>query len=289
MSTRSVSVAAESLDMSQPSVSRALSRLREHFGDELFVRTRGGMQPTPHALELSPTVDEMIELYNARLLQSSTFEPESSKRCFNIAASDLGLALFLPRLSKQLDDQAPDVSLKGVPLGLHSLIEDLESGAIDVAIGAFPKLYAGVYERTLFNERYVCLVRQDHPIIKRRLSLRRFEEAKHVIVSAKGLGHVHGQVEQEIIDKCPKDRVRVVSHNFLSSALIAMQTDYVVTVPSKITAVLGETSGLRVFQPPVSLPSFDVKEYWHERYHKEPSNQWIRDKVANCFRRNGRN
>jgi len=287
LSNRSVSRAAESLDMSQPSVSRALSRLRNHFNDELFVRTRAGMSPTPHALELQPTVDQMLSLYHSQLTQWYKFDPKTSKRTFNIAASEIGHALFLPRLINQFEAGAPGVTLKGVPLGTHSLTQELESGQIDVALGSFPRLLGGIYERTLFTEQYICIVRSNHPVIKRTLSAERFSQAKHIIVSAKGLGHVHGQVEKLIVEQCPKENIRVVSHDFLACTLIALQTDYVVTVPSKVLNIFRQESGLRAFQPPVKLPSFDVKQYWHERYHKEPSNKWIRDRVASCFRRTG--
>lgn len=284
MRKRSVSLAAESLEMSQPSVSRSLGQLRAHFGDEMFVRTHGGMMPTPHSLELAPTIDEMLVLYHSRLTQSRRFEPETTHRTFKIAATEIGHVLFLPRLFNRFETRAPHALLIGVPLGLHSLIEELETGETDVAIGAFPKLYTGVYERTLFKAHYVCLVRSDHPHIKRTLSLKRFQQAKHIIASAKGLGHAHGQIEKQIFKVCPKENIRLVSHNFFSCALIALQTDYIVTLPSEVLAGFGKNPGFRTFAPPMKLPSFDVKQYWHERYHREPSNKWIRRQIAECFR-----
>lgn len=285
MQSRNVSATAEALAMPQSSVSRSLSKMREHFGDELFVRTRGGMRPTPHALELQPVIEQMLSLYNDRLLQASSFEPGTSVRSFRISASDIGLALFIPRLCQIIEEVAPQVSLQGVPLGLNGLAEDLETGKIDVAIGSFPKLVAGIYERTIFKERYVCVVRADHPVVGKRLTQRQFKDMQHIVVSTKGLGHIHSQVEQEIKAKCRKEQIRVVSYNFLSSVLIAMQTDYVVTVPSMVVKVLGDNGLFRVFDPPIALPSFAVKAYWHERFHKEPSNRWIRALIADCFPR----
>ncbi len=281
---RSVSQAAEMLDLSQPSVSRCLSNLRKHFGDELFVRTRGGMKPTPYAQEIAPTVDEIVSLYYSKLAQMREFDPQTSKRTFKVAALDVGHAYFFPRLISIMEKEAPHVSLKGVPLGLHSLIEELETGETDVAIGAFPKLYAGVYERTLYKDNYVCAVRKDHPNFKGKPSLAEFEQAKHIIASTKGQGHIHELVEKELHKVCPKENIRVVSHNFLSCVLIALHSDYVVTLPSRICEASGQLDNFRLFPHPVDLPTFEVKEYWHERFHKDPSNQWLRNKIADCIK-----
>jgi DNA-binding transcriptional LysR family regulator len=281
---RSVTQAADSLNLSQPSVSRCLSGLRKHFGDELFVNTRGGMKPTPYAQEIAPAVGEILSLYYSKLAQVREFDPKTSKRAFRIAALDVGHAYFFPRLIPFLDNEAPHVTLTGVPLGLHSLIEELETGETDVAIGAFPKLYAGVYERTLYKDKYVCLVRKDHPNFKGNLSLAEFQQAKHIIVSTKGQGHIHELIEKELYKVCPKENIRVVSHNFLSCVLIALHSDYVVTVPSRTCEASGQLANFRIFTHPLELPIFEVKEYWHERYHKDPANQWLRNRIADCVK-----
>ncbi|QIB64973.1 LysR family transcriptional regulator [Kineobactrum salinum] len=281
---RSVSQAADALNLSQPSVSRCLSSLRTHFGDELFVKTRGGMKPTPYAQEIAPAVDEMLSIYYSKLAQMQKFDPLTSKRTFKIAALDVGHAYFFPRLIPVLEKDAPHVSLKGVPLGLHSLIEELETGETDVAIGAFPKLYGGVYERTLYRDNYVCLVRKKHPNFKGKPSLEEFQQARHIIASTKGQGHIHELIEKELHKVVPKDNIRVVSHNFLSCVLIALHSDYVVTLPSRTCEASGQLANFRMFPHPVELPPFEVKEYWHERFHKDPANQWLRNTIADCVK-----
>lgn len=283
--TRSVSQAADVLDLSQPSVSRCLGSLRKHFGDELFVKTRGGMRPTPYALEIAPTVDEMLSLYYSKLAQKRKFDPKTSKRIFNIAALDVGHAYFFQRLIPILEKHAPHVTLKGVPLGLHSLIDELETGETDVAIGAFPKLYGGVYERTLYKDRYVCLVRKDHRDFRSgKLSLEQFKQARHIIVSTKGQGHTHEMVEKELHKVCPKENIRVVAHNFLSCVLIAVRSDYVVTLPSRACEAFGQLVNFRTAPHPLDLPTFEVREYWHERFHNDPANQWLRKRIADCVK-----
>jgi len=283
MKKRKVSDVALELNLSQPSISRSLARLREHFDDPLFVRTQHAMEPTPCALEVAPSVDEMLDLYHFQLARRQKFDPAKSKRTFKIAASEVGHMMVFPRLIKILDETAPNIKLTAIPLGLHSLIDQLETGETDMAFGSYPKLYAGVHERILYREHYVCLVRADHPTIKDKLSLADYEQAKHLIVSAQGLGHIHEQAEKQLYDICPEENICVVTHNFLVSALLVEQSNYVATVPSKVAEALGGRNNLRILKPPIKVSSFDAKLYWHERFHREPANQWLRQTIASTF------
>lgn len=283
MKTRKVSKAGEQLDISQPSISRSLARLRTHFGDPLFVRTQHAMEPTPCALEVAPHIDEMLTLYHSRLSQQQRFDPGLSKRTFRIAASEIGHLLLLPNLVNTLATQAPMIRLKAVPLGLHSLIEELETGQADVAFGAYPKLYAGVYERTLAKESYVCIARSNHPFIKNTLTLEDYSQAEHVIVSAHGLGHIHEQIEKQLFDICPPEKVRVVSHHFLSSILLVEQSNLIATLPSRAATALSERLNIQIFEPPIDIPSFEIKTYWHERFHHDAANQWLRNLISSMF------
>lgn len=242
------------------------------------------MEPTPGALEIAPVVDELLDIYHSRLSQTRQFEPLTSNRTFRIAASEIGHMLLFPPLLKRLEKEAPNVTLKAVPLGLHALIGELETGEVDLAIGAFPSLYAGIYERTLFTEHYLCLLRADDLATRDKMTLSEFKSKDHIIVSAEGMGHFHEQVEKQLYDVCPPENIRVISHSFLLSALIVEQFNFVVSVPSKIFAALGSRLDVRMVKAPIDLPSFEVKQYWHERYHKDAANQWIRREIAECVR-----
>jgi DNA-binding transcriptional LysR family regulator len=170
-------------------------------------------------------------------------------------------------------------------LGFHKLISELEAGKTDVAIGAFPKLYSGVYERTLFKEHYVCLVRVDHPSLgKGKISLNEFQRAQHIIVTVRGLGHIHEQIEQQLLENCTASGVSIVVHNFLLAARLVQESDCIATVPSRVATAMGRAGNLRSLKPPFKIPSFEVKQYWHERFHQDPANQWIRRTLASEFR-----
>lgn len=284
MSKRQVSLVAEDLGQSQPGVSRSLAKLRKHFGDPLFVRAQNEMKPTPCAREIAPGIDEMLDLYYSLLSQKQDFDPMRSRRTFRIAASEIGHSLLFPRLIADFGSFNSLIRLKAVPLGLHSLRDELETGETDVAVGAFPKLYAGVHERRLFTEHYVCLVRGDHPSVGNAISAQQFTDAEHIVVSARGLGHEHEQIEKALYSVCPQDRVRAVSHSFLVAAMLVERSDCVATVPSRIMDILGPSHNLRVLPVPIELPSFEAKLYWHERFHREPANRWIRTVIADYFK-----
>jgi DNA-binding transcriptional LysR family regulator len=284
LSRRSVTKAAVALKLPQPTVSRSLAKLREQFGDPLFVRTKSGMEPTPVATTAADAIAEIVRVYEERLFNPGSFDPARSRREFFIAASDVGHLLVLPRLYLHAAKIAPSVRFTAVPLSTRPLIEELASGEVDIAVGGFPNLFAGVMEQTLYREEYVCLVRQDHPIRGKRFSLADFTAADHVVVSTKSLGHIHQQVEKRLLELCAPARVRMITSSFIVSALVVETTDLVLTVPGAVGKLLAKRSTLRRLAPPIELPGFEVKQYWHERFHRDPANQWLRQCITSFLR-----
>ena len=284
MQHHSVTKVAAALNLPQPTVSRCVARLRKQFRDVLFVRTRSGMEPTSIALAAAPAVDDIVHVYATQLSDPGKFDPKVSRREFALAASDVGHLLVLPRLFSEMASEAPRVKFTAVPLSQRPLIEELQSGEVDLAVGGFPNLFAGVLEQTLYQEEYVCLVRKDHPTIKRQMTLAQFRDCEHVIVSTRTLGHIHQDIEKRLLEICAPERVRIISHSFVVSALIVERTDLVLTVPSAVAELLAQRASFRILSPPVPLPGFEVKQYWHERFHSDSGNQWLRHTIASLFR-----
>ncbi|WP_176592567.1 LysR family transcriptional regulator [Sphingobium sp. EM0848] len=276
--TKSVSLAAETLDMPQPTVSRYLKQLREHFDNQLFVRTHAGLEPTSLALSAAPAVAQALELYRTRLSGALEFDPRTANRNFHIAASDVGHLLILPRLVEWARQEAPGVRFKAVPLGGEKLIAKLESGEVDVAIGSFPALFAGVLEQSLFPESYVCVVPRSF-IPQGRLTMARFKSARHVLVDGRHLGHIHEDVEKIISKLVGVRNITVMAESFLLSAHIAEQSRLILTAPSRLTDIL-KRDAVRILKPPVNLPGFQVKQYWHERFHEDAGHIWLRSILA---------
>lgn len=286
MRDRSVSAVGRRLGIPQPTVSRWLAELRRFFNDPLFVRTRRGMEPTPVALGAAEAVQEIVRLYRVRLLHAGGFDPAQSERNFAIAASDFGHLLVLPLLERHTAESAPRLTFTAAPLDRRPLIEALETGEVDIAVGGFPALYAGVREQVLFREHYVCLVRANHPLCRDgAFTLAAFEAARHVVVSGQALGHVHQAVEKRLLEILPADRVRITSQSFLQAGLFVEQTDLVLTVPAGVARLLAMRGSVQTLPPPLDLPDFEVKQYWHERFHQDPGHVWLRRTVAHCLAR----
>lgn len=281
---RNVTKTAKQLDLSQPAVSRKLAKLRAHFNDPLFVRTGQGLAPTPFAIEIAPSIQQLMLIYQSEIHHHEEFDPSKSERKFSIASTEIGHNLLIPRLLKECSKIAPAIRFDAVRPSTNSMVEKLEIGEIDLALGSYPNLYSGIYEKTLAPESYVCAVRKGHPDIKGTISIEQFEAAEHIIVSTKGVGHIHRQIEKLLFDRCSNDRIRVVSENFITAALLAEETNCIATLPSRLADMFGDRLRLQYIEPPIEVPSFDIKLYWHERFHLAPANQWLREVVTRVIR-----
>lgn len=275
---RRVAAVAESLGLTQPAVSNALSRLRRMMGDELFLRTGRGMEPTPYASQLAEPIAGALATIRDTLERQLEFDPAASVRKFTIAMTDLGEIHFLPRLMRRLAEVAPGVTVSTVRNTSVGLGDELESGRVDIAFGLLPQLKAGFFQRLLFRQRYVCLFRKGHPLDKGSMTLEDFESAQHVVVVAAGTGHA--TVNDAIERRAVRRNVRLSVPHFVALGHILASTDLVATVPERYVRESMGPFNLTYLPLPVPVPEFDVNLFWHARFHKEPGNQWLRSLMA---------
>ena len=278
---RSVSRVAEQLGSSQPAVSNALARLRKLLGDPLFVRTPAGMLPTPFAAQLAEPVARALAAIHGALNQRTAFEPSHSERVFTMGMTDIGEIYFLPTLMRAIAQAAPGVSVSTVRNTAVNLKEEMELGHVDLAIGLLPQLKSGFFRRRLFTQRYVCLFRKGHRLDKRRLSLREFSAAEHVVVESQGTGH--GKVDELLARRGVERKVRLTVPHFVAVGHILRHTDMVATVPERLAQALVEPFGLRYAAHPAPVPEIAIHVFWHAKVHKDPANQWLRNLVFETF------
>lgn len=275
--TRSVSGAADVLDMSQPAVSVALSKLRRHFGDSLFVRTSAGMEPTPLGEGLVRPVREALTALDVVLGHHQAFDPASSHRTFRVCMTDISQLVLLPRLWERLRVSAPHIHIEIVPLSAD-IGRQLESGEADLALGFMPQLEAGFYQTVLFEQTFVCLVSAHHPRVRKSLSLAQFQREDHAVISSSGAAPL--LIDQAIAKQGIQRKVAVKIPNFIGAALVVEHTDLVITIPARLAEVLRDRGELRSFPVPFPLPGYQVKQHWHERYHQDPGSRWLRQVIA---------
>jgi DNA-binding transcriptional LysR family regulator len=281
LAERSVSRAAEALGLSQPAVSNALARLRKLLGDELFLRTPAGMEPTPFAEQLAESVTYGLGMIHGALNQRSSFEPAASTRSFVIGMTDIGEIYFLPQLMERLRRDAPGVTVSTVRNTATSLRDDMEAGKVDLAIGLLPQLKAGFFQRRLFRQRYVCMFRKGHALDKRKLSLSEFAAAEHLLVISEGTGH--GKVDEVLKRSGVERRISLTVPHFVAVGHILQATDLVATVPERLAERMAEPFGLTYVNHPATLPEVAINVFWHAKFHKAPANQWLRSMVFELF------
>ena len=282
MIERRVSSVAESLGVTQPAVSNALKRLRSLLGDELFLRTAQGMQPTSLAEQLAEPIAYAIDTIRAAMNQQMAFDPATAQRNFALGMIDLGEMYFLPPLLARICEHAPGVTLTTVRSNNQSLKEDMETGRVDVSMGLLPQLQGSFFRQRLFRQRFVLAFRKGHPLEGRKApTLAQFLACEHVVVISPGTGH--GEVDRLMERKGIERKVRVTVPHFNAVANILRATDLVATLPIRMAEILGDTYNLTHATHPVMLPEVSIDIFWHARLHRDPANQWLRRLIFELF------
>jgi DNA-binding transcriptional LysR family regulator len=278
---RQISAAARRLGLTQSAVSNALARLRRTFGDELFVRTAHGMQPTPLAQQMAEPIGAAMAQVALALSQRSRFDPATSGRRFTLAMTDVGEVYFMPVLIDRCRAIAPNVEIASIRANGLTLKDDMETGRVDLAIGAFEDVSEALYHRALFRQRFVSMFRKDHPLAKGKVDLARFVAAPHLIVDAaqSPYDRINGLLEKAGVTAGARFRVP----HFTAVPYIVSTSELVVTVPQKLAESAASPFGLKWIEPPLALPTLQTNVFWHRRFNHDPGIQWLRGLIADVF------
>jgi len=281
---RQISSAARRLGLSQSAVSNALARLRRSFGDELFVRTASGMQPTPLASQMAEPIGAAMAQVALALNQRSRFDPATSSRRFVLAMTDVGELYFMPTLIERCRLLAPHVEISSLRVGSAALKQEMEGGRVDLALGPFEDVSEALYQRHLFRQPFVSMFRKGHPLGKGELTLARFAQAEHLLVDAADSPYdrVNTALARAGIGEEGRP-IRFRVPHFTAVPYIVSTTDLVVTVPQKLAERAGPPFGLAWVTPPLELPALQTKLFWHRRFNQDPGNQWLRGLLADVF------
>jgi DNA-binding transcriptional LysR family regulator len=271
--TQSVTLAAERLGMAQAHASVVLAKLRTHFNDQLFSRTSHGMEPTPFARQIYADVAESLDKLASLSGSRAGFDPATAQREFRIGMTDISEIVALPILTNYLQRHAPGVTVEAERTSPDSP-RRLEAGEVDLAVGFMPHLEAGFYQQTLFEQNFVCLASEHHPRVRSRPNKRAFLAESHIVVTTSGTGHAI--VDKVMAEHGYERRVALKVPSFLGVARIVAQTELLVIVPRRLGEALAQQERVRAYAPPLPLPTFAVKQHWHERFHADAGNAWLR-------------
>lgn len=277
----SVVGAAKRLRLSPSAMSRALSRLRETTGDPLLVRAGRGLVPTPRALALQDRVRRLVEESEAVLRPDDLLDLSSLTRTYTLRTSDGFVENFGPELIAAIRAEAPHVRLNFLQKSdkdsapLRDGRVDLETGVVEESIG--PE----VRTQALFRDRLIGVVREGHPIDRRRLSPSWYADAEHVVISRSG--QASGAVDLPFLPANIVRHVRTVVSGFSAAIALARASDLVATVPDRHTTNLRR--GMIGFSLPMPTTEFTVSMLWHPRMEADPAHRWLRTRVRDVCQR----
>ena len=278
---RSVTMAAESLDVTQGAVSSALKRMRTEYGDKLFMLAGRRMEPTAMATSIAPALLESLNAIRKTSGLQTTFDANESNRSFTIRMRDVGEVVVLPALYKRIAAVAPLVKVNVVFAQLEDTVHGLSTGRMDVALGYLPALERNIHKKALFKQKYQCVMRQDHPIARQELTLKRFVAQQHLLVEYAGSGHI--LLERALVEAGAKDGIRVRMPQYLAAPHLVLDSDLIWTCPESLVAELRKYFPLVVKPLPIPMDHFEVDLYWHDRFHKDPANLWFRQQIFDCL------
>jgi DNA-binding transcriptional LysR family regulator len=279
---RSVSQAAEQLGMSQPAVSRALKRMREMLRDPLFVKSRRGVEPTPKALALVACAREVLSKVQMGLFSTPEFIPETFDGKFSVSTTEAAEFWLWPDIFSRLRQLAPRATFRLLRLPTSKIVREFENGTVDLSLGFFPSLHGNnLFQQGVLRVRAICLLRADHPIRGKKLSVKQFAGLEHVVVEAIGRNLM---VDHALAEKKIHRKVVLVTPGYACLVPIISNSDLVATVPWGLGKRLAANSpNLRVIEPPISIPPVLVAQYWHRKFHNDLRNQWLRSVVRDVL------
>ena len=274
---RSVSKAANRLNLSQPAVSGALKKLRLAFNDPLFVRSRQGVRPTPSAVELIAPVKAVLQDIDT-ILSSSDFSPETAEATFTIAATDYAQMTLLAPLMQAVNAQAPNIRFSIVSTDARRMPEQFDRREIDFAITVPEMAPPNVRSKTLFEDRYVCAIDKHHRDPAGAHTLDGFCDLHHVLVAPSSDGFI-GPTDEVLSGLGRKRRVTVSVPNFLSLPGRLEGSDFIAVAPER--SLQPFTDKLDVFPPPFDIPPISMVCLWHDLLDGSPAHIWLREKMSN--------
>ncbi|MEO5734058.1 MAG: LysR family transcriptional regulator [Rubrivivax sp.] len=286
MSEGSLTRAAESLSMTQPAASHALKRLHDWLGETMFVRSAGGMRPTPRAAALWPRVRTALqELEQA--LAPRAFDPARDPAQFRLAMADATAALLAPAMVAGLASARALADLRLVPLTTRDPRTLLLDAQIDLAIGSFPGVMSVVladHERSplhhtrLHQAPYVCAMRPGHPLTEGELTLDRFCSAEHLMVSLSGVPQ--GVVDDLLASLGRQRRVVLTVNQYHTAIRVLAASDLVAVLPASPATASGAEAGLVQRPLPLVVAPLTIEMIWLARREAEPAHRWLRRLVT---------
>jgi DNA-binding transcriptional LysR family regulator len=278
----SVTKAATSLSLSQSAMSYNLARLRKLFGDEILTRTAGGMKLTPYARTLGEPLAGIFRDIDLLVSRNETFDPTKAERTFSIALPDSSELLLVPSAVTKLLNLAPGIQLELTSVDRIDVLDALDEGRIDMAIGVFTDGQVHHKRRLLHNDEYVCLFNGDLIQLPDPLPMDIFLHFPHVVTRT--LHNNRDVIGEELAKADLRRKVLLTTPNLISVPYILKDNPVIATVPAKFADYFIRTLGLSSAAPPIEFPSVPISLVWHSSHDKDSAHQWLRAVILDTVR-----
>jgi DNA-binding transcriptional LysR family regulator len=280
MQERSVTRAGTRLGMSQPALSHALNRLRYLLKDQLFVRTPGGMVPTPRAEQLArPLRQALADMQHA--LEPEAFVPAKASRRFSIAINNYAAIVLAPPLVSAVIAAAPYVQLDLRPSGTIDVLDRLDHGDLDIAIGTFDRTGERFASAGLLEDEFVAVMRPGHPAARQRLTLSTFGALGHVDISSSG--DDTGFIDRSLATRGAKRQI-ALRLPYLAAGPVLAKLDLVATLSRRVAEALVRGTPLELRALPFASPPVRISLLWHRRLDGSPAHRWLRELLVSVGR-----
>lgn len=281
----SVSRAALKLNQSQPAMSTALRRLRELTGDPLLVRSKNGMTPTPRGASLLEPVRQALANIDAIVTPPKHFVPAETRRIYKLATPDYIAPELIGKIVGQLRLLAPHAQLQVHSMGAdQDLSSALESGEFDAVIGNWPQPPEQLRTTTLFEDEVVCLMRKDHPLAGKPLTIKHYLDAEHVAPTPYSVGR-RGVIDLHLARERLKRNVVVWIPYFHLAPYMLLESDLIFTCPRMLAEHYAQALPLAMARSPIDFPCMRFSLLWHDKSHLADDARWFREQLVNIARK----
>ena len=273
----SLTRAARALHLTQPAVSHSLSRLREHFDDPLFSRQGNQMVPTPLARRFLESMRPGLTQIQSAVNQFHAFDPANQRKTYSLALRDILESTFLPKLMGRLESY-PELEIISQRVPRRDMETQLAAGKLDFAVDVLLPVSNQTGHELLRHDRLVVLARKGHPLTSGVLTLDKYLEARHVLVSSRSEGP--GIEDFELSRFGVQRNIRLRCQHYYAACRVAEGTDLLLTMPENYARIIAEQADIDILTTPADLPGIDVHLYWHKAYEREPALIWFREQLA---------
>ncbi|MDG1121678.1 MAG: LysR family transcriptional regulator [Glaciecola sp.] len=289
----SVTKAANQLSITQPAMSNGLKRLRDLFKDPLLVRTSEGMTPTKRALELQPTIRDVLSKLESSIQPETEFSPETSTRTFRIMTSDYAESTLLLELIEELNSKAPNITLDLITPS-DVTFHDVEQGRVDMAINRFDELPLSFHQKVIWYDQFACVLNRHNPRCE-NFNLEAYLSGQHIWVSKTGFGigvgidpnevQKLGWVDAELTKLGKQRQIRVFTRHYHAALQLAKTQNLIATLPSRAAKIFKDDPEIMVLPPPFDIPPIALKMAWSALLHHDAGHIWLRRLIGDVAER----